>query len=64
MLKNDTLKNGTSRVGLYGSPPPPGKKLKKSNCQSLKELFPALFCSVVLISVGCNSEHVEADEGK
>ena len=24
MLKNDTLKNGTSRVGLYGSVPPPG----------------------------------------
>ena len=25
MLKNDTLKNGTSRIGLYGSaPPPPG----------------------------------------
>ena len=22
MLKNDTLKNGTSRVGLYGSAPP------------------------------------------
>ena len=24
MLKNDTLKNGTSGVSLYGSPPPPG----------------------------------------
>ena len=23
MLKNDTLKNDTSRIGLYGSPPPP-----------------------------------------
>ena len=23
MLKNDTLKNGTSRIGLYGSAPPP-----------------------------------------
>ena len=23
MLKNDTLKNGTSRTGLYGSAPPP-----------------------------------------
>ena len=21
MLKSDTLKNGTSRIGLYGSPP-------------------------------------------
>ena len=24
MLKNGTLKNGTSRIGLYGSAPPPG----------------------------------------
>ena len=24
MLKNDTLKNDTSRIGLYGSAPPPG----------------------------------------
>ena len=23
MLKNDTLKNGTSRIGSYGIPPPP-----------------------------------------
>ena len=23
MLKNDTLKSGTSRIGLYGSAPPP-----------------------------------------
>ena len=23
MLKNDTLKNGTSRIGLYAPPPPP-----------------------------------------
>ena len=23
MLKNDTLKNGTFRIGLYGSAPPP-----------------------------------------
>ena len=23
MLKNDTLKNSTSRIGLYGSVPPP-----------------------------------------
>ena len=28
MLKNDTLKNSTSRIGLYGSaPPPPGRTL-------------------------------------
>ena len=24
MLKNDTLKNGTSHIGLYGNAPPPG----------------------------------------
>ena len=24
MLKNDTLKNGMSRIGLYGSAPPSG----------------------------------------
>ena len=24
MLKNDTLKNGKSRIGLYESAPPPG----------------------------------------
>ena len=24
MLKNDTQKNSTSRIGLYGSAPPPG----------------------------------------
>ena len=23
MLKNDNLKNGTTRIGLYGSVPPP-----------------------------------------
>ena len=26
MLKNDTLRNGTSRIGLYGSAPPRGKR--------------------------------------
>ena len=25
MLKNDALENGTSRIGLYGIPPLPGK---------------------------------------
>ena len=28
MLKNDTLKNGTPRIGLYGSAPPPPAKLR------------------------------------
>ena len=27
MLKNDTLKNGMSRIGLYGSAPPPSRVL-------------------------------------
>ena len=27
MLKSDTLKNDTSRIGLYGSAPPPGDSL-------------------------------------
>ena len=27
MLKNDTLKNGTSRIGLYGSAPPPAETM-------------------------------------
>ena len=27
MLKNDTLKNGTSRIGLYGSAPPPSPEV-------------------------------------
>ena len=26
MLKNDSLKNGTSRIGLYGSAPLPGAR--------------------------------------
>ena len=29
MLKNDILKNGTSRVGLYGSALPPGLRCTK-----------------------------------
>ena len=36
MLKNDTLKNGTSRIGLYGSaPPPPG--INHSKMQNVKQ---------------------------
>ena len=29
MLKNDTLENGTSRIGLYGSAPPGVKPHRK-----------------------------------
>ena len=40
-------------------------ELKAILNQSLKESFPfALFCSLVLIYVGYNSEHMEVDEGK
>ena len=30
MLKNDTLKNGTSRIGLYGSAPPPSPRFEST----------------------------------
>ena len=30
MLKHDTLKNGTSRIGLDGSPPLRGKKKREN----------------------------------
>ena len=40
-------------------------ELKEIVNQSLKESFPfALFCSLVLIYVGYNGEHMEVDEGK
>ena len=32
MLKNDTLKNGTSRIGLYGSAPPGVLHVAVSGC--------------------------------
>ena len=34
MLKNDTLKNGTSGVSLYGSPPPGCLELTEIDSQS------------------------------
>ena len=35
MLKNDTLKNGTSRIGLYGSAP---RVLMLHHCVNLKAI--------------------------
>ena len=46
MLKNDTLKNGTSRIGLYGSaPPPPGNRAMVPQQKS------SLYLATVHISV-------------
>ena len=48
MLKNDTLKNGTSRTGLYGSAPPVQRQLfhkrmqQKSDPSSSQSLAPEL----------------------
>ena len=40
MLKNDTLKNGTSRIGLYGSAPPPsGRTLKVHNVNFVRYII-------------------------
>ena len=35
MLKNDTLKNGTSRIGLYGSAPPPSPEASTLNIREI-----------------------------
>ena len=57
LQRQNKLKNDTKFVNLF--------KLKAIVNQSLKELFPlALFCSLVLIYVGYNSEQKEVDEGK
>ena len=40
MLKNDTLKNGTSRVGLYGSAPRMKmNSLDRSSFEVIKRIF-------------------------
>ena len=39
MLENDTLKNGTSRIGLYGSSPPPGQDYRYVENFQLKAHF-------------------------
>ena len=39
MLKNDTLKNGTSCIGLYGSAPPgPADKTKKKHLFGINDI--------------------------
>ena len=51
------LNNDTKFADLF--------ELKAILNQSLKESFPfALFCSLVLIYVAYNSEHMEVDKGK
>ena len=35
MLENDTLKNGTSRIGLYGSAPPPTPEASTLNIREV-----------------------------
>ena len=57
LQRQKKIKNDTKSAKLF--------ELKAIINQSLKESFPlALFCSLVLIYVGYNSEHVEVDEGK
>ena len=54
LQRQKKLKNDTRFANLY--------ELKAIANQSLKELFPfALFCSLVLIYVRYNSEHMEVD---
>ena len=57
LQRQKKLNNDTKFADLF--------ELKAIVNQSLKESFPfALFCSLVLIYVGHNSEHIEVDEGK
>ena len=39
MLKNDTLQNGTSRIGLYGSAPPPQDGRPDESCSSFTLMY-------------------------
>ena len=45
MLKNDTLKNGTSCIGLYGSAPPVSPKLKMSEILLIRIFQHKIFSS-------------------
>ena len=56
MLKNDTLKNGTSRIGLYGSAPPSPRvqTLEYGRVVHIKNRFfefGLLFCQKLSVSV-------------
>ena len=56
LQRQKKLKNDTKFANPF--------ELKEIVNQSLKESFPfALFCSLVLIYVGYNGEHMEVDEG-
>ena len=46
MLKNDTLKNGTSHIGLYGSAPLPGVIRKLAVHKRTLEVHNVNFCKV------------------
>ena len=49
MLKNDTLKNGTSRIGLYGgAPPPPPPGLTVLFTVIITE-FKSVFCGLIKV---------------
>ena len=48
MLKNDTLKNGTSRIGLYGSAPPGLRLLGKTADHDQNVLLCDDFCAGIL----------------
>ena len=57
LQRQKKLKNDTKFANPF--------ELKEIVNQSLKESFPfALFCSLALIYVGYNDEHMEVDEGK
>ena len=57
LQRQKKLNNDTKFADLF--------ELKAILNQSLKELFPfGLFCSLVLIYVAYNSEHMEVDKGK
>ena len=47
MLKKDTLKNGTSHIGLYGSAPPPGLGLGTNN-QKILVIFHKQFSNCII----------------
>ena len=55
MMKNDTLKNGTYRTGLYGSVPPPAC----STCVAAKLIFVLTLLSGRSMEPGAPAEKLE-----